>query len=57
MNQDILATNREYYEKRIQIGRIVKPVEVARFAVFLVSGCADYFTGATYDATGGMITR
>jgi 3-oxoacyl-[acyl-carrier protein] reductase len=57
MNQDILATNREYYEKRIQIGRIAKPVEVARFAVFLVSGCADYFTGATYDATGGMITR
>ena len=57
MNQDILATDREYYEKRIQIGRIAKPVEVARFAVFLVSGCADYFTGATYDATGGMITR
>ena len=57
MNQDILATNREYYEKRIQIGRIAKPEEVARFAVFLVSGCADYFTGATYDATGGMMTR
>jgi len=57
MNQDILATNRGYYENRIQIGRIAKPVEVARFAVFLVSGCADYFTGAVYDATGGMITR
>jgi len=25
--------------------------------VFLVSGAADYFTGATYDATGGMIAR
>jgi len=57
MNEKTLATNREYYEKRIQIGRIAKPVEVARFAAFLVSGCADYFTGATYDASGGMIAR
>ncbi len=57
MNKDVLATNREYYEKRIQIGRIARPEEVARLAVFLVSGAADYFTGATYDATGGMISR
>ncbi len=57
MNKDVLATNREYYEKRIQIGRIAQPEEVARFAVFLVSGAADYFTGATYDATGGMLSR
>ena len=57
MNRDVLATNREYYEKRIQIGRIARPEEVARLAVFLVSGAADYFTGATYDATGGMISR
>jgi 3-oxoacyl-[acyl-carrier protein] reductase len=57
MNASVLATNREYYEKRIQIGRVAQPLEIARFAVFLVSGCADYFTGATYDATGGMIAR
>ncbi len=57
MNRDTLATNREYYEKRIQIGRIAKPSEIARFAAFLVSECADYFTGATFDATGGMIAR
>jgi 3-oxoacyl-[acyl-carrier protein] reductase len=57
MNESVLAANREYYEKRIQIGRIAKPVEVARFAAFLVSGCADYFTGATYDVTGGMLAR
>ncbi len=57
MNRDVLATNREYYEKRIQIGRIARPEEVARLAVFLVSGAADYFTGATYDATGGMLSR
>ena len=29
--------NREYYESRIQIGRIAQPIEVARLAVFLVS--------------------
>ncbi len=57
MSKDALGGNREYYEKRIQIGRIARPEEVARLAVFLVSGAADYFTGATYDATGGMIAR
>jgi 3-oxoacyl-[acyl-carrier protein] reductase len=57
MNRDVLSADRAYYEKRIQIGRIARPDEVARFAVFLVSSAADYFTGATYDATGGMISR
>jgi 3-oxoacyl-[acyl-carrier protein] reductase len=57
MSRDALGANREYYEKRIQIGRIATPEEVARFAVFLVSAAADYFTGATYDATGGMLSR
>jgi len=57
MNRDTLAANRAYYEKRIQIGRIAKPVEIARFVAFLVSDCAEYFTGATFDATGGMIAR
>jgi len=57
MSSEALARDRAYYEKRIQIGRIATPEEVARFAVFLVSGAADYFTGATYDATGGMLSR
>jgi len=57
MSSEALARDRAYYEKRIQIGRIAAPEEVARFAVFLVSGAADYFTGATYDATGGMLSR
>lgn len=57
MSKDALSGNREYYERRIQIGRIARPDEVARFGVFLVSGAAEYFTGATYDATGGMISR
>ncbi|HUX14532.1 MAG TPA: SDR family oxidoreductase, partial [Spirochaetia bacterium] len=57
MNKEVLASNREYYENRIQIGRIAQPEEIAGFAVFLVSGAADYFTGSTYDASGGMIAR
>jgi 3-oxoacyl-[acyl-carrier protein] reductase len=57
MSSEALKADRAYYEKRIQIGRIAKPEEVAHFAVFLVSGAADYFTGATYDASGGMIAR
>jgi 3-oxoacyl-[acyl-carrier protein] reductase len=57
MASEALARDRAYYEKRIQIGRIAKPEEVAQLAVFLVSGAADYLTGATYDATGGMLSR
>jgi 3-oxoacyl-[acyl-carrier protein] reductase len=57
MSSDALKADRAYYEKRIQIGRVAQPIEVARLAVFLVSGAADYFTGATFDASGGMIAR
>jgi 3-oxoacyl-[acyl-carrier protein] reductase len=57
MNREVLANNGEYYAKRIQIGRIGQPDEVARFAVFLVSWAADYFTGGIFDATGGMLGR
>jgi 3-oxoacyl-[acyl-carrier protein] reductase len=57
MAKDALSGNREYYEKRIQIGRVARPEEIACFAVYLVSGCADYLTGATFDASGGMIAR
>jgi 3-oxoacyl-[acyl-carrier protein] reductase len=57
MASEALKADRAYYEKRIQIGRIAQPAEIARFAVFLVSEAADYFTGATYDATGGMLSR
>lgn len=57
MSKTALSSNKEYYESRIQIGRIAKPEEIAPLAVFLVSGCADYLTGSTYDGTGGMIRR
>jgi 3-oxoacyl-[acyl-carrier protein] reductase len=57
MNAQALATNREYYENRIMIGRIAEPEEIAKFAVFLVSEPANYLTGSTFDATGGMLSR
>ena len=41
----------------IPIGRIATVEEVARIVLFLVSSQADYMTGATLDATGGMLMR
>lgn len=45
----------EEQNKKIPIGRIADPGEVANAAVFLVSDRASYFTGITFDATGGML--
>ena len=47
----------DYYNGRIPIGRVAEPEEVAQAAVFLASKCADYYTGITFDATGGMLMR
>ncbi len=57
MSAEALAKNREYYEKRIMIGRIARPEEIAKLAIFLVSEPANYVTGSTFDATGGMLSR
>ncbi len=46
-----------YYESRIPIGRVAKPEEIAGIVVFLASAPASYITGATIDATGGMLMR
>lgn len=45
----------EEQNKKIPIGRIADPKEVAYAAAFLVSERASYFTGTTFDATGGML--
>jgi len=45
------------YLKRIPLGRIASPEEVASVVVFLASRKADYMTGATVDVTGGMLMR
>jgi 3-oxoacyl-[acyl-carrier protein] reductase len=46
-----------YYEERIPLGRVARPEEVAYGVAFLASNKADYLTGITLDATGGMLMR
>jgi 3-oxoacyl-[acyl-carrier protein] reductase len=46
-----------YYAKRVPIGRLAQPVEIAYSIVFLASNKSDYYTGLTFDATGGMLMR
>ncbi|MBQ1509010.1 MAG: SDR family oxidoreductase [Erysipelotrichaceae bacterium] len=48
---------REKYLERIPIGHIATPEEVARIVLFLLGKESDYMTGATLDATGGMLMR
>jgi 3-oxoacyl-[acyl-carrier protein] reductase len=52
-----LEERTEEYLKRIPLGRIASPEEVASVVVFLASQKADYMTGATVDVTGGMLMR
>ena len=48
---------RERYEERIPLGRVATPEEIARVVLFLLGEQSDYITGATIDATGGMLMR
>ena len=48
---------RAKYLERIPIGRIATTEDIAKVVVFLASSQADYMTGATLDATGGMLMR
>mgnify|MGYP002973906090 CR=1 FL=1 len=57
MTEEALKAKSDYYNGRIPIGRVAEPEEVAQAAVFLASKCADYYTGITFDATGGMLMR
>jgi 3-oxoacyl-[acyl-carrier protein] reductase len=57
MAREALEKNREEYLKRIPLGRIADPAEVANVVVFLSSERAGYMTGATVDVTGGMLMR
>lgn len=53
----ISEEQRESYKRRIPLGRIADPLEVAYAAAFLASDKSDYLTGITLDATGGMLMR
>ncbi len=57
MNKKELAEREADYIKRIPLGRISDPAEVAYTVAFLASDKADYITGATIDVTGGMLMR
>ncbi|RQW21905.1 SDR family oxidoreductase [Bacillus sp. C1-1] len=57
MIQKSLQEKEEYYINRIPIGRVAQPREMAEIATFLVSEKANYVTGSTFDATGGMLMR
>lgn len=52
-----LEENEQQYLKRIPLGRIADPAEVADVVAFLCSDRASYITGATVDVTGGMLMR
>jgi 3-oxoacyl-[acyl-carrier protein] reductase len=57
MAREALEKNKEQYIKRIPLGRIADPAEIADVVVFLASDRAGYMTGATVDVTGGMLMR
>ncbi|MDR2513315.1 MAG: 3-oxoacyl-ACP reductase FabG [Puniceicoccales bacterium] len=48
---------KERYLATIPIRRIAEPAEIADIVVFLASARASYITGATLDASGGMMMR
>ncbi len=50
-----LAERRELYEKRIPVGYIASPHDVATVAAFLVSQRSTYMSGATVDVSGGQL--
>ncbi len=57
MNEKALAEREEEYLKRIPLGRIADPKEVANVVAFLCGNKSDYMTGTTLDVTGGMLMR
>ena len=57
MSRDEFRKNKKQYLKRIPLGRIAEPEEIANMVVFLASDRAGYVTGATMDVNGGMLMR
>lgn len=57
MRGDALEKNRDGYIKRVPLGRFASCGDAAAVILFLASCHGDYMTGATIDATGGMLMR
>lgn len=59
INKDDLAdpAKREYMEKRIPLGRLGRPEDIAKVVVFLASDLSGYVTGASVLTDGGMFVN
>lgn len=59
INKDDLSNpeKRAYMENRIPLGRLGVPEDIAKVVVFLASDLADYVTGASVLADGGMFVN
>lgn len=57
MRGDALEKEKEQYMRRIPLGRYATSEDAASVVLFLSSAHAEYITGATVDATGGMLMR
>ncbi len=57
MAAEALRRHRTRYLRRIPLGRVADPAEVAAVVVFLASARASYMTGAAVHVNGGMEMR
>lgn len=59
INKDDLADpdKRAYMERRIPLGRLGRPEDIAKVVVFLLSDLAGYVTGASVLADGGLFVN
>ncbi|WP_443751067.1 SDR family NAD(P)-dependent oxidoreductase [Asticcacaulis solisilvae] len=59
INKEDLAdpAKREYMEKRIPLGRLGRPDDIAKVVVFLASDLASYVTGASVLTDGGLFVN
>lgn len=56
MTQELTEVQRDSLLKRVPLGRIGKPEEIAQAALFLASAMSDYITGQVLVVDGGLRT-